>query len=325
MLPHYSQQFMQDSPFYLGAAILLVSILLAKLAPLPRAMQPFYLYSQLALRLSDKVNHPERSSSQQVTAGLLSIALLLVPFWLIISFLLQLAAYPWFFEFLVLYLCLSDEQFYKVAEEASQTLQHADKPRTRALIKGWLSRDTQGLSEVGLSKAITEKLLTTPIYGTVATMVFFIVGGAPLVLGARMLKQLQLCWPAINPHYRHFGKPAYYLCYMLYYVPSMLWNFTLAIQGGPKALKAMLTPRRSLYAINHHLSTYNIAAQVLDVELGGPVKFGGIKVPLDKVGPPHKPDASVLPRALRLVSSTNTLWIVSLMLVPLIWTALRYL
>lgn len=325
MLPDFTQQLMNDSPLYQGALILLVSILLAKMAPLPREAQAFYWYSHLARSLSAKVNRKGRTDSQQKTAGFLAMVLLVLPFWLIITFLIQLAAFPWFFEFIILYLCLCDEQFYKVADETTLALRQGNRPSARALLKPWLFRDTQGLSEVGLAKATIEKLVTTPVYGTVATILFFVIGGAPLVLGARMIKQLEYCWPSINPQYRSFGKPAYYLSYGLYFLPTSLWNFTLAIQGGPKTLMLMLRPTKSRYPVNNHIATCEIAAHVLGIELGGPIKFADTKVSVEKVGTDQKPDAARLPHAQRLVRMGNMIWVLSVILIPIIWALLRYL
>ncbi|QYK00678.1 cobalamin biosynthesis protein CobD/CbiB [Shewanella psychrotolerans] len=325
MLPDFTQQLMNDSPLYQGALILLVSILLAKMAPLPREAQVFYWYSHLARSLSAKVNRKGRTSSQQKTAGFLAIVLLVVPFWLIITFLIQLAAFPWFFEFIILYLCLCDEQFYKVADETAQALRQDNRPSARALLKNWLFRDTQDLSEVGLAKATIEKLVTIPVYSIVATILFFAIGGAPLVLGARMIKQLEYCWPSVNPQYQSFGKPAYYLSYGLYFLPTLLWNFTLAIQGGPKTLVLILRSTKSRYPVNNHIATCEIAAHVLGIELGGPIKFANTKVSLEKVGKKQKPDASHLPHALKLARMGNTIWVLSVIMIPIIWALLRYL
>jgi adenosylcobinamide-phosphate synthase len=324
MLPNFTQQLLNDSPLYQGALILLASILLAKLAPLPRELQAFYWYQQLALNLSAKVNRNGRTSSQQKTAGFLAILLLVFPFWAIITLLVNLAAFPWFFELIILYLCLCDEPFTKVAEKTLQTLKQDDRASARSLLTPWLFRDTQGLSEVGLVKATIEKLVTIPIYNTVANIFFFVIGGAPLVLGARMIERLEACWPAVNPEYRNFGKPAYYLNYGFYFIPTQLWNFTLAIQGGPHTLILILKPTKSRYLINHYFSTCKIAAHVLRVELGGPMKFAGIKVAVEKVGPSQKPAASHLPSALKLVQMGNTIWILSVILIPVIWALLRY-
>ncbi|MCE9677940.1 cobalamin biosynthesis protein [Shewanella sp. AS1] len=332
-----SQQFLQqiaaESALYQGALVLIVALLLARLAPLPKALSPLSWLSQLALSLSAKVNHNSRAPSQQITAGVLAIMLLVMPFWLICVFLLQLAAYPWFFECLILYFCLSDEQFNRIAKRVQLALKAQNKASARRLLKPWQQRDLDALSEIGLSKATIEQLATTPIYGTVATVLFFILGGAPLVLLASMIKQLESCWPALHPRYTHFGKPVYLLCYLIYFLPSLAWNITLAIQGGPQTLLTLLRPPLSRQAVNHQLPTLAVAAKALNIELGGPVKFSlpahiqmdGMRVEVDKVGSPNKPVAKDIQAARKLMATGQGIWLAGVLLLPCIWALLRYL
>lgn len=325
MLPDFAQLLVNESPLYQGALTLLVAIILAKLAPLPREAQAFYWFSLLARNLAAKVNRRHRTASQQVTAGIMATILLVLPFWLIATFLVELAAFPWFFEFIILYLCLCDEQFHKVAEEVAQALKRDDKVRARQLLTPWLYRNTQELSEIGLTKATIEKLVTSPVYGTVATILFFILGGIPLVLGARMIKQLEYCWPSLNPRFSNFGRPVYYLSYGLYYIPTLCWNFSLAIQAGPKGLLLLLRPAKSRYRVNNHLSSCEIAAHALNIELGGPIKMNGTKIRVETIGDGPKPNANNLKPALNLVRTGNSIWVLAVIIFPAIWAALRYL
>ncbi|GIU21671.1 cobalamin biosynthesis protein CbiB [Shewanella colwelliana] len=325
MLPDFTQLLANESPLYQGALTLLVAIVLAKLAPLPREAQAFYWFSLLAKSLAAKVNRRHRTASQQVTAGIMATILLVLPFWLIATFLVELAAFPWFFEFIILYLCLCDEQFHKVAEEVAQALKRDDKTSARRLLTPWMYRDTQELSEIGLVKATIERLVTSPVYGSVATILFFTLGGIPLVLGARMIKQLEYCWPSLNPRFSNFGRPVYYLSYGLYYLPTLCWNFSLAIQAGPKALLMLLRPKKSLYRVNNHLPSCEIAAHALNIELGGPIKMNGTKIRVETIGDGPKPNADNLKPALTLVSTAINIWVLSVIVIPAMWATLRYL
>ncbi len=324
-------ELFQNSPFYQGTIIIFVALLLTKFAPLPRQLQPFYWYQLLALGLSAKVNHPDRDSSQQTTAGLMSVLLMVLPLWFVIIFITQLAASPWFFELLIIYCCLSDDTFTKESKAYVVALKRERKAGVRRQLQTWTNRYTANLSEMGLNKTIIEKLYTTPIYGLVGTIVLFSFGGVALVLIARMVRQLQISWPSLNPEYTSFGKPAYYLNYWLYLLPTVLWNFSLAIQGGPKTLKRMLKPTVSKKPVNHLLSSYEIAAHLQKIELGGPVQYSHnktkevSKVARPKVGYPRKPLTPQLIRAIALSSSTYLIWIMILMLFPTVWTFLHIL
>lgn len=324
MVPEFATQLLNDSPFYQGAMILIISLLLSKIAPLPRDYQPIVWFGLLAKELASKVNHTSRAPSQQLIAGTLACILLVLPFSAIMTFLMQLAAFPWFFEFIILYICLNDENFKQTAIEVKQALYQEEKNRARTILSPWLYRDTKELSEVGIAKATIEKLVTTPVYGTVSTIIFFGIGGAPLVLITRMLKQLELCWPPINPKFSHFGKPVYLLSTLLFIVPSWLWNISIAIQGGPKSILSLVKPLPNTQPFYNCINTCAIAARVLNIELGGPMKFNGVKIDTVKLSYGPKPDAQSITSAIRLANTTYGIWIFFVISMPLIWAGLRY-
>lgn len=55
MIPDFAQQVLNDSSFYQDALILLVAIVLAKAAPLPREAQALVWFSHLAKQLAQKL------------------------------------------------------------------------------------------------------------------------------------------------------------------------------------------------------------------------------------------------------------------------------
>ncbi|WP_432653792.1 cobalamin biosynthesis protein CobD/CbiB [Shewanella jiangmenensis] len=313
-----------DGALFEGFLILLCALPLARLAPLPRDMQPMVWFGVLARELGRKVNHPERGRRQQMTAGLLSALLLILPFWLIVVFLLQLAAFPWFFEFIILYLCLSDASFAQVADEVHRFASHGNKEQAKKLLGQYVSRDTTELSEVGIAKATIEKLVTSPIYGTASTVFFFAIAGAPLVLLVRMLKQLELVWPPILPRYQAFCAPINRLVSLLQYLPAWLWSLSLAIQGGPAGFKALISHRR-WHPLGNAMRAASVTAAILHIELGGAQKFQGERVVIDKVGTGPLPDARHIPLAIKLANRACFTWFAFLVFMPIAWTVLRYL
>ncbi|QYJ76217.1 cobalamin biosynthesis protein [Shewanella sp. FJAT-52076] len=318
-----SQLIALDGALFEGFLIILCALPLARLAPLPREMQPLVWFGVLARELARKVNHPSRGPRQQLIAGIMATVLLVLPFWLIVAFLLDLAAFPWFFEFLILYLCLSDASFAQVAEEVQRALGHGDKDRARKLLSQYLSRDTTELSETGLAKATIEKLVTAPIYGTAGVVFFYALAGAPMVLLVRMLKQLELVWPPMSPDFRAFVAPVNQLVLALLYIPAWLWSLTLAIVGGPSGFKALLTPRRWQPLSNAMRAAY-VAATVLNTELGGPHKYRGSRVAIDKVGKGPLPDTAKIGEAIKLSNRACFSWLAFLLFLPFAWTLLRY-
>ncbi|MBB1269801.1 cobalamin biosynthesis protein [Shewanella sp. SR44-3] len=325
----FIQQLLQADPgFFLSSLILFTALFLAHKFPLVKGYQPFIALHLLAKQLATKVNHSNRSQVQQLIAGTLASLLLMFPFWAIISFLLVIAAFPWFFELLVLYVCLSATSFTPTAEDITAALKKQDKQTAKNLLKDWVSHDTQGLSEVGLSKACISQLLTRPSYGTVSCILFFAIGGAPLVLAACMLRQLELSWPPYFPANRHFSRFIYRLNRVIFWLPNWLWNFSLAIQGGKVGFNALLSPPTYRHALNEFPSLY-LGAKLLKVELGGPQKIplgrGEYRLELDKIKCGKLPNYQDINLAIILTRRASHFWISFSLLIPLIWSGLRWL
>lgn len=321
----YQQLIEIDGALFEGFLVLFVALLLARLAPLPRKMQPLIWFTHLAKQLAAKVNHPERDPSQQVTAGFLAMLLLVVPFWAIITFLLELAAFPWFFEFLVLYLCLGDTGFSHVADEIANALKRQDNASAKKLLQPWVVRDTSSLSTVGLAKATIEKLSTAPIYGIVATIFFFAITGAPMVLAVRMIKQLELSWPPVQPQYQHFCRSANRLSTVLLAIPAWLWSLSIAIQGSPSALVQLFHLPRYHPALRGYQLSVDLVARILKIELGGPQKLAGQRIDIARISHGPLPTSETIAPALKLTSRACTIWFSFIILLPLLWAGLRWL
>jgi len=325
MAADFFQQVVTDVPFFEEAMVLIVSLLLTKIAPLPRRLQPMVWLGLIATEFASKVNRAERGASQQMNAGLMAACMLILPFWTILIFLQQLAAYPWFFDFIILYTCLNDDHFIHLAHEVKQTIERQERTRARTLLMPYLSRDTLQLNEVGLCKASIEKLVTAPVYGIVTCILFFVFAGAPLVLAARMVKQLELSWPAINPQYRYFGAPIYWLSVVMFAIPSWLWNLSLAIQGGPASLCGLFKPIITSQPIYNCLNTFSVAANVLGTELGGPMTFNGTRVDMTKLTYGPKPSPQTITAAIKLTHISYALWLGLVIFTPVIWVIVAYL
>ncbi|WP_418357356.1 MULTISPECIES: cobalamin biosynthesis protein CobD/CbiB [Shewanella] len=327
------QLLSQDGGLLQSCCILFGALVLARFAPISRDLQPLLWFNRIAVLIATKVNHPERAVSQQLTAGILATLLLVVPCAIIVSFLLDLAAYPWFFELIILYFCLCDSAFKPVAEKVVGAIKSGNKQDAKQLLSPWVSQNTQVLSEVGLSKTTIEKLFTTPIYGTLATVLFFALGGAIMALVVRMLRQLEHSWPPYHPHFHVFASFVGQFNRVIFFVPTLLWHCSLAIQFGQLGLTSIVSsmqpPPGDKQQLNNHYGSYNLAAKLLKIELGGPQQFINnghtIRVDLPKVKAGPLPDYRHIKQAITVTQTANLFWISLTLLLPLIWTGLRFI
>ncbi|GIU47931.1 cobalamin biosynthesis protein CbiB [Shewanella sp. KT0246] len=308
--------------------MLFMALLISRVAPISRKYHPIVWFHQLAILLSQKVNHSQRAPKQQLTAGLLASILLVVPIWFTTYFILSLAAYPWFFDFVLLYFCISDAGFKPVAKDVVSSLEHGQKGLAKSYLSPWLIQQTNSLSEIGISKATIERLLISPSYGTVATILFYAIGGTPLVLLLQLLKQLEHCWPNYVPQYRFFSAPIYFLNRFIYAIPIWLWNFTLVLQGGLKNIGILFKQPSHNSGIYGYSSLF-IGSKILQVELGGPQKFTinqkEQRVDVIKINPSRMPGINDINNAISLTSWAMTFWVSFTIAIPILWTALRWI
>ncbi|MDD8059470.1 MULTISPECIES: cobalamin biosynthesis protein CobD/CbiB [Shewanella] len=331
--PLFNPQLLsQDGGLLQSFCILFCALVLARFAPISRDLQPLLWFNRIAVLISTKVNHPERAVSQQLTAGILATLILIVPCGIIVSFLLNLAAYPWFFELIILYFCLCDSAFKPVAEKVVDAITSGHKQDAKQLLSPWVSQNTQVLSEVGLSKATIEKLFTTPIYGTIATIVFFALGGATMTLVVRMLRQLEHSWPPYHPHFHVFSSFICQFNRVIFFIPTLLWHCSLAIQFGQLGFKSVwssIIPHANSQQLNNQYGSYALAANLLKIELGGPQQFiengTSIRVDLAKVKAGPLPDHRHINQAITVTQTANLFWISLTLLLPLIWVGLRFI
>ncbi|WP_153915327.1 cobalamin biosynthesis protein CobD/CbiB [Shewanella sp. TC10] len=324
----YEQLILRDGSLLQSCLVLFMALLISRVAPISRKYHPVVWFHQLAILLSQKVNHPQRNPKQQLTAGLLSTILLVIPIWFTIYFILSLAAYPWFFDFVLLYFCISDAGFKPVAKDVVSALEHEQKASARSYLSPWLTQQTDSLSEVGIAKSTIERLLISPSYGTVATILFYAIGGTPLVLFLHLLKQLEHCWPNYVPQYRFFSAPIYIINRIIYALPIWLWNFTLVLQGGFKNIAILFKQPSHTGGIYGYSSLY-IGSKILEIELGGPQKFiighKEQRVNASKINPSRLPLVNDIKNAISLTSWAVTFWIFFTIAIPILWTALRWL
>lgn len=304
-------------------ATMLVPLLAIKLLPLPAHLQPLLWLGELANALAAKVLHTNRAANQQALAGILALLLLILPFWVISSLLLYLAVYPWFFEMLILYFCLQDLRFVGVAAEISQSLKAQDKVLARSRLSSWVARDTEELSETGIAKTTIETLVTMPAYRLLASLLAYILFGAPVCLLLAMLWQLQQCWWPQAPRYRYFSQPLSWANQMLFWLPSWLWRFSLAINGGlPWLFKRFPVVQNP--ELNSYQQLYALSAAMLHIELGGPQKYAGNKISSNRYRFGSLPLAADIDRARSLVIAAMAFWLILLCAIPVIWVALRW-
>ena len=293
--------------------LLLVAIAMAVLLPLPVNRDPLLWFGQLAHQVALKVGRRDRAASQQYIAGTLAILILVLPFWIIVTFIPMLAAYPWFFELVILYLCLNNNALNRQLKQISIMISKGDKQQARQLLASRVPFNTSNLSSVGLSKTAIEMTLSLPATTVITVSLGYLVLGVPLALMLRMLTILAWQWPLQAPELDKFAIPIHKLNALLLFIPNQIWKLLLALQGGPLVLQMMMQRHWAL------APGVIIGAQLLQCQLGGPQIFGDTRVSRPKTGPVKLPQANDIIRAINVSRIATGYFITLLACLPILW------
>ncbi|BDM63602.1 cobalamin biosynthesis protein CbiB [Shewanella sp. NFH-SH190041] len=311
----FHQLITRDGPLLEGFALVLLALLLARLAPLPQHWDPLQGLSWLAKRMAVKVCHPERSAIQQLTAGILALLLLILPFWAVVSFIPLLAEFPWFFHLVMLYLCFNDQQVLHRGRNIVLSMQMQDLSRARQQLSPMSLTETDKLSATGISKTTIESLLTIPVSGLIAPLLFYTLIGPAAALLVRMINQLALSWPTDYPPYRYFAAPVHRVNNLLMLLPGRIWQCLLAFQGPISGYYHPFALRRDLH---YRLGLLQLGSRLLQRELGGPVQYARQRLQRPKTGPAVMPTTADINRMLHLCHTGYLICGSFLLLLPLI-------
>ena len=155
-----------------------------------------------------------------------------------------------------------------------------DLPGARKAVARIVGRDTQNLTEEGVTKAAIETVAENFSDGVIAPLVYMLIGGAPLALCYKAINTMDSMVGYKNQRYLHFGRAAARLDDAANFLPSRLaalfWILAAALTGqdGKNAWRIWRRDRRN-HASPNSAQTESACAGALDVQLAGPAYYFG--------------------------------------------------
>ena len=311
MLDTFLKAIQTDLAFYQSIGLLLFAIILSSLINIPRKHQPLFYFTELAKAFSKRVNRSERSSQQRAIAGTLAAIFLVFPIWFIITFFIELAAYPLFFETLILLMCLTNNGLLKESKNIAVAIHESNTNEAKSKLALWCQRDTSTLTAVGLSKTCIEKMVQIASTTTGLVIFSFIIGGAELTLLLTLLKQLDYAWPHLDNHYRAFGAFAFIINRVVNFVPYSLYLLIYSVSNR-NAFKQLFKSTSSQG--DFCAKAIELSAVKLQIELGGPRIYKKNKQPTPKYKFGGFPTAHHIIEAQQKLGSMNLITIAGLMI-----------
>lgn len=165
---------------------------------------PLVGFGNIAGAIEQRFNFSGISAGKQKRAGILAWLLLVLPLPLL-YWLLQEKLQLWLLDIVVLYFAVGNNSLKTHALQVFRPLQHNDLEQARRYCSYLVSRDTSELDEQQVSRAVTESVLENGHDAVIASLFWYCVGGAPMVIAHRLVNTLDAMWGYKNQRFINFG------------------------------------------------------------------------------------------------------------------------
>ena len=187
-----------------------------------------------------------------------------------------------------------------------------------------VGRDTQSLTEEGVTKAAVETIAENTSDGIIAPMFYMAIGGAPLMFLYKGINTMDSMLGYKNEKYLYFGRCAAKLDDAVNFLPSRISGWLMAAASfligldGKNAVKIFRRDRFN-HASPNSAQTEAVMAGALDVQLAGNAWYFGELYEKPTIGDPVRcVEIEDIRRANRLLYATSVLGV-------LVFLALRFL
>ena len=179
---------------------------------------------------------------------------------------------------LVLYLAIGLVSLEQHAMQVYRPLKSGDLTTARHFTGYLVSRETNELTPNDMARATTESMLENGHDSVIASLFYYLVGGAPLVIIHRLANTLDAMWGYRTPRYNAFGYASARLDDLLGFVSGKVCTLLYAIQGD--FLKSIKNAYQQGNAYKSHNGGWVMAAgaTVLNKTLGGSANYHGKKI-----------------------------------------------
>ena len=176
-----------------------------------------------------------------------------------------------------------------------------------------VGRDTEELTEEGVTKAAVETVAENSSDGVLAPMIYMAIGGAPVMFLYKGINTMDSMLGYKNERYLYFGRCSAKLDDVANYIPARISGWLMAIAAffcgfdGKNAIKIYRRDRRN-HASPNSAQTEAAMAGALDVQLAGNAYYFGKLYEKPTIGDPLRPvEVEDIKRANRLLYGTSIL------------------
>jgi adenosylcobinamide-phosphate synthase len=279
----------------------------------PNRYHPLVLFGNLANTLQKKLN--KGTAKQRFLKGILGWSVLVLPAPLI--YILLMWILPTYLLFLIniyiVYWAVALNSLNQHGMQIYQPLSQGDLPTAQHFCSYIVSRDTSKLDSQAISRATTESMLENGHDGVTATLIYFVIGGAPLVIIHRLSNTLDAMWGYRNEQYNYFGKCSARMDDLLGFVSAKITSLLFTMIGlfNNTAKQAINNAYHQSRDYKSHNGGWVMAsgATVLQVCLGGSAVYFGKTVVSPTLGEGETVQSEHIVSSLKLVKQAVLLWL----------------
>ena len=286
----------------------------------PNRYHPLILFGNLANKLEKKFN--KGNDQQRFINGAVAWTLLVLPVPLIYLILMWLL--PGFLVVLiniyVVYWAVALNSLNLHGMQIFHPLNNDDLPQAQHFCSYIVSRDTSQLDAQAISRATTESMLENGHDGVTATLIYFVIGGAPLVIIHRLSNTLDAMWGYRTEQFNYFGKCSARMDDLLGFVSAKITTLLFVVIGlfNGTAKQALINAYQQSLEYKSHNGGCVMAsgATVIKTCLGGSAVYFGKTVVSPQLGEGEVVQTKHIKASLRLVKQAVVLW----MLIIFVWS-----
>lgn len=220
--------------------------------------------------------------------------------------------WAWFViaDAVIVYLALGLNSLHKHAMQVYRPLKDNQLTEARRFTGYLVSRDTSELSPQQMSRATVESMLENGHDAVIASLVYYLIGGAPLVIMHRLANTLDAMWGYRTPRFNNFGFVSARVDDVLGFVSGKCCALLYALQGNVRQSLSNAHIQGKQYKSHNGGWVMAAGATVMNRTLGGDASYHGQSVTSVTLGCGEAVGVEDIPKSLQLVNRASALLVV---------------
>ncbi len=242
--------------------------------------------------------------------------------WILLQALTALLPFAgWIAAVVVSSTCLAARSLHLESARVASALQSGDLPLARRFLSCIVGRDTDGLEEPEIWRAVVETVAENTSDGIIAPLFWLTVGGPVTAMAYKAVSTLDSMVGYRNDHYLQMGWASARMDDLLNFIPARISALLLALAAPLAGCSLTGAARITVRDRLKHPSPNSghpeaAAAGALGVRLGGAASYSGIPSWKEYIGDPLKPlDARAYRDMIRLMYISTLLMAAGCMIV----------